>query len=115
MELNETQFEGTAPKKWLTDEEYYKRFNDERDAKQDYNDEDQKAFDQHVSQWRLMMPLRTLSREYYKGDKTSIDRGMDLFKDYNPTKDQVVDLLRVTRKTFGDDLIKRMDMHFGIR
>jgi hypothetical protein len=40
---------------------------------------------------------------------------MDLFKDYNPTKDQVVDLLRVTRKTFGDDLIKRMDMHFGTR
>jgi len=115
MELNEHQFDGVAPKKWLTDVEYYKRFNEERDEKQDYNEEDEAAHKQHVDQWRLMMPLRSHSRAYYKGDKTSIDKGMDLFKDYNPTKESIVDLLRFARDSGGDELIHRMDMHFGTK
>jgi len=113
MELNEDQFGNAVPKKWLTDEEYYKRFNEERDAKQDYNDEDKEAFRQHMSQWRLMMPLRSLAKKHRKGDKTAIDEGMNLFKDYSPTREGIIDLLKFAHNADGDELIKRMDTHFG--
>ena len=115
MELNEHQFEGVAPKKWLTDDEYHARFTEERDAKKDYNEEDEAAHKQHVSQWKLIMPLRTQAKLFFKGDTSAVGKGMEIFKDYNPTEDQITDLLKFSRNVDGDDIIKRLDMHFGTR
>ena len=115
MELNETQFSDATPKKWLTDEDYYKRFNEERDAKQDYTDEDKKVYEQHIAQWKLLLPLRSLAKAHRKGDKTAVDKGIELFKDYNPTKKQMLDILKNTPGTDGDELIQRLDTHFGAK
>jgi hypothetical protein len=115
MELNEYQFDGVAPKKWLTDEEYHKRFTEERDAKNDYTDEDIAAHKQHESQWKLIMPLRTQAKAFFKGDTSSVNKGMEIFKDYNPTEEQITDLLKFSRNVDGDEIIKRMDTHFGTK
>lgn len=102
-----------APKKWLTDKDWNDRFNEERDAKQDYNDEDQKAFEQHVHQFKLIMHLAPERRNHFRKDPGAVDRVMDILKDYNPTREQVTDVLKRGRnKNFGQ-IHDILDQHLG--
>jgi hypothetical protein len=113
MELNEHQFGSPKPTKWLTDQQFLDRFTEERDEKQDYTPEDDEAYKQHMRQWIQVLHVAEQRRPHFKKDPTAVDKAMDTLKEYNPTREQVADVLKFGRnKNFGE-IHRRLDMHLG--